>query len=199
MAEELFCKQCGTKIDPEDRFCPECGSPVLTKPPYVAEPQAEAPSAPVQPVPVETPPTAPTRGPHQKFCTQCGEPIAVDADFCSKCGVSQAPLRRSHLIRHRDWLAVCILSIVTLGVYYIYWTVKTKNELVVLGADIPTAWLIIIPIANWYFSWKYSEGVQYISNRSVDGVLLFILFIVFFPAAIYLTQKEINRHAYPSY
>jgi RNA polymerase subunit RPABC4/transcription elongation factor Spt4 len=199
MAEELFCKQCGTKIDPDDRFCPECGSPVLTKPPYVSEPQVDTSSASAQPEHVGPPPTPPPRGPNQKYCTQCGEVLAVDADYCSKCGASQAPLRRSHLIRHRDWLAVCILSVVTLGIYYIYWLVKTKNEMVVLGADIPTAWLLIIPFVNFYFYWKYSEGAQYISSHSVDGVLLFILFIVFFPAAIYLTQKEINRHAYPSY
>ena len=43
MAAELFCKNCGSKLDPGARFCSNCGSPVLSQAPYVSESPQTAP------------------------------------------------------------------------------------------------------------------------------------------------------------
>ena len=99
------------------------------------------------------------------------------------------------MVKKRNCILVILLSIVTCGIYTLYWMISTKNEMVELGADIPTAWLIIIPIADIYFMWKYSQGVDNISNGAMSGVLVFILWIVFFPAAMFVTQTELNKHA----
>lgn len=48
----------------------------------------------------------------------------------------------------RSPIGVFVLSLVTLGIYGIYWLVKTKGELNQRGASIPTAWLIIVPFVN---------------------------------------------------
>jgi len=45
---------------------------------------------------------------------------------------------------------VIVLSLLTLGIYVLVWFVKTKREMNTKGAEIPTAWLIIIPIINIY-------------------------------------------------
>ncbi len=198
MAEYIFCTNCGTQLDPKARFCTECGSPVLSKPPYVAE------SEPVTPIATEpTPPTrVVTRPPSvsvtgEKFCMQCGAKILAMAEICPQCGVRQIRPLRDYpgMIQVRDWILVVVLTIITVGIYGIYWVVSTKNEMVDMGADIPTAWLLIIPIANIYFMWKYAHGVEFISEGAISGVLLFILWLVFFPAAIYMTQTELNRQA----
>jgi len=39
----------------------------------------------------------------------------------------------------RSLIKIYLLGIITLGIYFIYWLVKTKNELNELGAKIPTA------------------------------------------------------------
>jgi heme/copper-type cytochrome/quinol oxidase subunit 4 len=62
------------------------------------------------------------------------------------------------MIKKRNILAVYLFAIITLGIYLIYWLVQTKKEMNSLGASIPTAWLLIIPIANLYWMWKYCEG-----------------------------------------
>lgn len=49
---------------------------------------------------------------------------------------------------------VFIFSIITLGIYTLYWFVKTRRELVDRGASIPTTLLMIIPIANLYYVYK---------------------------------------------
>ena len=45
---------------------------------------------------------------------------------------------------------VYLFSIITFGIYAIYWIVSTKNEMNKLGAKIPTALLLFVPIVNIY-------------------------------------------------
>ncbi|MEM5835242.1 MAG: DUF4234 domain-containing protein [Candidatus Aenigmatarchaeota archaeon] len=68
-------------------------------------------------------------------------------------------------IEKRNIVLIYLLGIVTLGIYFIYWLWKTKNELNELGAEIPTAWLIIIPFANIYWLYKYSEGFAKVTKK----------------------------------
>jgi len=64
-------------------------------------------------------------------------------------------------IRYRNLVLVVLLSVVTAGIYLIYWCVRTKTELNSLGAKIPTAWLLLLfPIGTLYWLYKYAEGVH---------------------------------------
>lgn len=78
-------------------------------------------------------------------------------------------------MKHRSVAAVLLLPFVTFGIYSLYWMVSTKGEMKELGADIPTAWLIIVPFVNIWWLWKYSEGVEKVTNGKISGVLAFIL------------------------
>jgi membrane protease YdiL (CAAX protease family) len=78
-------------------------------------------------------------------------------------------------MKKRSILAVVLLPIVTLGIYSLYWFVKTKGELNAKGAQIPTAWLLIIPLVNIWWMWKYYEGAEQVTNSKVNGILLFVL------------------------
>ena len=52
------------------------------------------------------------------------------------------------MVMHRNIFLVYLFSFITFGIYTIYWLVSTKEEMNTLGATIPTAWLIIVPIVN---------------------------------------------------
>lgn len=78
-------------------------------------------------------------------------------------------------MRNRNIAAVILLPFVTFGIYTLYWFVSTKGELNKKGANIPTAWLLIIPIANIYWMWKYFEGAELVTGGKVNSVLMFIL------------------------
>ncbi|NBU33013.1 DUF4234 domain-containing protein [bacterium] len=67
-------------------------------------------------------------------------------------------------MKKRSPVAVLLLPFVTFGIYSIYWLVKTKGEMKALGADIPTAWLIIVPLVNFWWYWKYCKGVEQVTN-----------------------------------
>lgn len=94
----------------------------------------------------------------------------------------------------RDLISMFFLSIVTLGIYHIYWIVKTKTAMNKLGAHIPTAWLMIVPFVNFYFGWKFcnafAEKVQK-DNNEISYFLLYVLlpFISMLIFQYYINQK----------
>ena len=98
-------------------------------------------------------------------------------------------------IQERNIVVVYILSIITFGIYAIYWMVKTKGEINSLGGEIPTAWLIIIPIANLFWMYKYCEGFAVHVKKDNNTILWFILywFVGFIMPAI--VQSELNKIA----
>ncbi|MBQ2623458.1 DUF4234 domain-containing protein [Candidatus Saccharibacteria bacterium] len=99
------------------------------------------------------------------------------------------------MIKNRNIVAVYLLTIFTLGIYSIYWQVKTKEEIKSLGADIPTAWLLIVPIANIYWLYKYAEGYSSYVKKDNNGILWFIVFWlipIIMPAIV---QSDLNKFA----
>jgi membrane protease YdiL (CAAX protease family) len=81
-------------------------------------------------------------------------------------------------MKNRSIVAVILLPFVTLGIYALYWFVSTKGELNAKGAEIPTAWLLILPLVNIWWVWKYFEGAEKVTSGKVNGVLNFILDIL---------------------
>jgi hypothetical protein len=81
-------------------------------------------------------------------------------------------------MKKRSILGVIVFPFLTLGIYSLYWLVSTKKELNRKGAEIPTAWLIIIPIVNIYWIWKYYEGASKVTEDKVNGVLMFVIHLL---------------------
>ena len=102
------------------------------------------------------------------------------------------------VVRKRNVVVVCALSIVTFGVYTIYWLVRTKEELNALGAQIPTAWLLLVfPTGSLYWLYKYAEGVAQVLDKRDSPVLWFLLLTSFiwslFPVVV--VQEKLNQMA----
>jgi len=96
-------------------------------------------------------------------------------------------------MKQRSPAAVFLLSLITFGIYALVWEVKTKGELNAQGADIPTAWLLIIPLANLYWIWKYSQGVEKVSNGQISAVLTLILMLLLSIVGYAILQSEFNK------
>lgn len=93
----------------------------------------------------------------------------------------------------RSVAAVVILSIITLGIYAIVWFVKTKNEMVEQGADIPTAWLMIVPIASIYWMWKWAGGVEHVTRGKFSQAIGFILVFLLGVIGMAIVQDALNK------
>jgi uncharacterized phage infection (PIP) family protein YhgE len=98
-------------------------------------------------------------------------------------------------IKERNIVAIYLLSIVTLGIYAIYWIVQTKEEMNGLGGEIPTSWLLIVPIAHYYYLYKYCEAFSERVKKDNNAVLWFLLSVfvgIIMPAIV---QSELNKIA----
>ena len=93
----------------------------------------------------------------------------------------------------RSVVAVVLLTIFTLGIYSLVWFVKTKGEMVKHGADIPTAWLLIVPVANIYWQWKWSGGVEHVTRGKASQAVAFLLVFLLGIIGIAIIQSWLNR------
>ena len=98
-------------------------------------------------------------------------------------------------MKHRSPIAVLLLPIVTLGIYYLVWYVTTKNEMNAKGAKIPTAWLTIIPIANFFWIWEFSKGVEVVTNKGMGAGVAFVLLLFLGTIGGAIVQSNLNKVA----
>ncbi len=96
-------------------------------------------------------------------------------------------------MQHRDPIMVILLSIITLGIYSLFWFVTTKNEMNATGAQIPTAWLIIIPFVNIWWYWKFCEGVELVTNKGMGAAVAFLLLWLLGIIGEAIIQNELNK------
>lgn len=96
-------------------------------------------------------------------------------------------------MKNRNVVAVILLTVVTLGIYGIVWDVSTKKEMNRLGAEIPTAWLIIVPIVNIWWLYKYSEGVEKVTGGKLSAILCFVLIWFLGIIGMAVVQNEFNN------
>jgi len=98
-------------------------------------------------------------------------------------------------MQHRDPIMVILLSIITFGIYYLVWLVTTKNQMNTKGAQIPTAWLLIIPLVNIWWYWRFCEGVELVTNKGMQTVIAFLLLWLLGVIGIAIIQNELNKVA----
>jgi hypothetical protein len=94
-------------------------------------------------------------------------------------------------------ISVLILSMITFGLYGLIWLFKTSEEMKNRGVELPSIILVFIPIANFFYMWKFYEGVEKLSNGELKGATLFI-FSLLGPlglVAFWQTQTSFNKIA----
>ncbi len=77
----------------------------------------------------------------------------------------------------RNLLLVWLLTSLTQGLYTLFWYVKTKREMTNLGENIRPAWMLIIPVVNWYWLWNYSQAVSKIINQKLRPITVYKILI----------------------
>ena len=91
------------------------------------------------------------------------------------------------------YLFILVITL-TLGSIVLIWYVKTKDKLNAKGANIPTAWLVIVPFVGIYWVWKFSEGVEYITNKSMTAITAFLLLLLLGPIGAMIINGNIKKY-----
>ncbi len=95
-------------------------------------------------------------------------------------------------MKYREiWKAIA-LTIITFGIYGIVWQVKVKGEMNSIGAEIPTAWWLIVPIGNIWWLWKYSQGVDKVTKGKYTAGVSFLLLFLLSVIGQAIIQTEFN-------
>jgi len=96
-------------------------------------------------------------------------------------------------MKKRPILTVFLLTCVTGGIYLYVWLVKTKDEMNSAGADIPTAWDLIVPIMNIWWVWKWAGGVEHVTRGRLTQVTAFLYMFLLSVIGMALVQVELNK------
>ncbi len=96
-------------------------------------------------------------------------------------------------MRNRNPFLVLLLSWLTCGIYSLVWLVQTKREMNEMGTSIPTAWLLLIPFANIYWLWRYSEGAEDITDGRASATPTFVLLLLLGPIGMAISQSYYNN------
>ena len=95
----------------------------------------------------------------------------------------------------RSPAAPLLLPFITFGIYSLVWAVKTKNEMnSVNGSDkrIPTAWLLIVPIGDIVWLWKYSVGVENFTRGGLGRHAAFWILFLLGAIGTAIVQSSLN-------
>lgn len=96
-------------------------------------------------------------------------------------------------MNRRSPAAPLLLPIVTFGIYYLVWFVKTKNEInLTAQSRIPTAWLLIVPIASFWWLWKYAVGAEEATNKGISRSAAFWLLLLLSFIGMAIVQNAFN-------
>ena len=101
-------------------------------------------------------------------------------------------------MKNRSLIKMLVLSIITLGIYQIYWLYKTREELVSLRQEVPSFWLLVAP----YITVILVFGAQLVINSSpstsmdaqlgtniISLILGLVAIIAIIPVTIYWHYK----------
>ena len=74
-------------------------------------------------------------------------------------------------IKHRSLFGITILTIITFGIYPIYWYFITKTEMNVVNgksAKVPFFLWFFIPVINIWWFWRFAKAIEKITKGSVS-------------------------------
>ena len=147
-----------------------------------------------------------------KFCPSCGMELNGASSFCPNCGASLNDGNNEQIkqdyskVTKRDIAVSIILTIVTCGIYGIYWFVVMTNELNQVSDDKePSGGMALLlsivtcGIYSFYWNYKmgqklYNAGKKYGKDIGDNAVLYLVLSLFGLSIVSYcLIQSDLNK------
>ena len=121
------------------------------------------------------------------FCKKCGAEVTEDQAFCSKCGTSlkdeEVVEINTEGIAKRKISRAIILSIVTLGIYAIYWFICLTNEINkasgrtndTKGGIAFLLSLVTFGIYEYFWAYKLGEKRDIIAKENAQSKMIYLV------------------------
>ena len=142
------------------------------------------------------------KGKGNAYCPNCGKSVDPDAVVCINCGVAIKRIAPKN-VEKRELVKAIVLSIVTCGIYGIFWFVKLTDEMnAMTGRQNETSGgisflltLVTCGIYGIYWAYKMGEKTDELSGNSSSNKILYLVLQLFgFGIVVYaLAQDAINK------
>lgn len=156
-----------------------------------------------------------------KYCPYCGNELIPGSKFCDKCGANQERKdgtkttqenevymdSRPKIVK-RDLVMAILLSVLTCGIYSLYWLAVMTDEVNRVSDDYDISGglavlltLLTCGLFGIYWTWKlgqklYSAGQKYGVHIEDKSILYLILTLFQFGFVSYiLIQDDLNKFA----
>ena len=175
----MYCKNCGEQLNDNTEICPQCGA---------------------------------FTGNGQRFCGNCGNAVSPDAAYCVNCGAalkngasSATNPAETKKIQPRDLVTAIIFSIITCGIYNIYWFIVLTDEVNSLShreKDISGALAFILNLLTcgiYGYIWAFQMGQKADQINNSENSYSSIIYIVMIAlglqiVALALIQDTVNKN-----
>lgn len=136
------------------------------------------------------------------YCSNCGGEVHPEAVICVNCGVSLKKKLPTEGIQKRNIAVAIILTIITCGIYGIYWFVKLTNEMNRLtGNEQDTSGgvaclltIVTCGIYGVYWAYRMGERRDRLAEKDSSSAILYLVLSLFVNIAVYaLAQDAINK------
>ena len=176
-----YCIRCGTANTDTAKFCVECGAPLDTQQ---------------------------SAGSQDRNAAGGGQNSGYQNDVFRNSGFQDGgPGSREEVIytnvMPRSIPVAIILSIVTCGIYFLYWMYMINNEVNELAQDpmAPSGGIVILlsivtcGIYSWYWYYKMGEKCDYITQSNGSSNVIFLILGIFGLGivSVALMQDSVNR------
>jgi len=97
-------------------------------------------------------------------------------------------------MRNRSIVGIVVLTVITFGLYTIYWFATTRGDLNRAGGRIPTTFLLIIPFANFYYLYVFADNFcRIVLKNESQRIGYFLLITLLMPIGVIIYQYHINE------
>ena len=143
------------------------------------------------------------------ICQNCGQ--QYEGTACPNCGapaMQQPPMGAGIVVEKRSIGLCIVLSIITFGIYMLYWVYKLHEETHAVAGETPAVsggiviLLSIVTFGIYMFYWCYKQGERVDKIHAMRGapagnnaVLYLVLGIFISIVAFALMQNELNTYA----
>jgi hypothetical protein len=106
-------------------------------------------------------------------------------------------MNETKILKKRSLLGMFFLTLITCGIYLLYWVYATKHEINNLGGKIPSFIFALLPLVHFYFYYCYARDFVNYVRRDTDqtSIWLYFFLFVFFPViAPFVIQHELNNY-----
>lgn len=149
-----------------------------------------------------------------KYCPNCGKELEEGAQFCGSCGANlnggsqaQVATPSSHpVVPNRSVVTSILLTIVTCGIYGIYWMVTLQDDSNLICDDNKTSGITVVlltlvtcGIYGWVWYYKMGQrlaqaGQKYGIQIADNSVVYLIVGLLGFGIVDYcLMQSDLNK------